>query len=106
MIGRKMTVRGFIGRSPVRAALVALLVLAALSGAGTECATSASKGASIVSGSQNVKVGDKVFQVSYVRVDLGDPKVRLRVVLGQDMVGGTEDLVSMAARAGAQAAIN
>jgi len=106
MTSRTMIGCGFIGRSAVCAALVALIVLAALSGAGTECATSALKGASIASGSQSVKVGDKAFQVNYVRVDLGDPKVRLRVVLGQDRVGGTEDLVSMAARAGAQAAIN
>ncbi|OPZ50863.1 MAG: hypothetical protein BWY92_00568 [Firmicutes bacterium ADurb.BinA052] len=106
MISRKMMGCGFIGRSAVRAALVALLVLAAFGGAGTECATPASDPGSIVSGSQSVKVGTKAFQVNYVRVDLGDPRVRLRVVLGQDRVGGTEDLLSMAARAGAQAAIN
>ena len=111
MMGSKMLGRKVIGYESVYghaacAVMAMLLVFFAFSGARTECATPASDAGSIVSGSKSVKVGAKAFQVNYVRVDLGDPRVRLRIVLGQDRVGGTEDLLSMAARAGAQAAIN
>ena len=98
--------------SAVRTALLVLLallvpcMLLAPGGAEAEVATPAPIAGSVVSGSQGVKAGGKTFQVNYVRVDLRDPKVRLRVVLGQDRVGGTEDLLSMAARVGGQAAIN
>jgi hypothetical protein len=106
MIGPKTTgYESMYGRAAC-AVMAILLVFFALGGAGTECATPGSDAGSIVSGSQSVKVGTKAFQVGYVRVDLSDPTIRLRVVLGQDRVGGTEDLLSMAARVGAQAAIN
>ena len=106
MLGRKVIgYESMYGRAAC-AVMAMLLVFFAFSGAGTECATPASDAGSIVSGSQSVKVGSKAFQVNYVRVDLSDPTIRLRVVLGQDRVGGTEDLLSMAARVVAQAAIN
>ncbi len=101
-----MTRYASMGRQKAYAVVAALLVFLMLGGAGAECAAPTADAASIVSGSQSVKVGAKAFQVSYVRVDLGDPRVSLRVVLGQDRVGGTEDLLSMAARVGAQAAVN
>ncbi len=90
----------------IAAALLMLLTLIVPFGWGAASATPAPAAGSVVSGSQGVKVGGKTFQVNYVRVGLRDPKVSLRIVLGQDRVGGAEELLAMAARAGAQAAIN
>lgn len=93
-------------RCAVCAILAAFTLLSALSGAVAECADPAANAARLLSGSEIVRLGTKTIRVNYVKVDLNDPRVNLRVVLGQDKVGATEDLLSMAKRVGAEAAIN
>lgn len=53
-----------------------------------------------------VKIGSKSLSANVIKVNLQDPKVRIKVGLAQDKIGGTEDLLSLAKRKGAVAAIN
>lgn len=53
-----------------------------------------------------VKLGSRTITANVVRVNLCDPRVRVSVGLGSDRVGATEDLLALARRKGAVAAIN
>ncbi|NLH88591.1 MAG: phosphodiester glycosidase family protein [Firmicutes bacterium] len=97
---------GFGPRCAVCTILAALVFLSALGGAGVKCADPAGNAVCLLSGSETVRLGTKTIRVNYVKVNLHDPRVSLRVVLGQDKVGATEDLLAMARRVGARVAIN
>jgi len=56
--------------------------------------------------STSVTANGAAFAVSGVKVNLGDPRVALRVGIARDLVGHTEALGALAKRAGAVAAIN
>ncbi len=60
----------------------------------------------VVSETAAVRVGGRTILANVVRVSLQDPRVSVRVGLGRDQVGGTEDLLKLANRKGAVAAIN
>ena len=53
-----------------------------------------------------IKLGSRTFKANVVRVNLRDPRVRVGVGLASDRVGATEDLLALARRKGAVAAIN
>lgn len=60
----------------------------------------------VVSETVEVRLKNRTVTCNVVRVALADPRVRVGVGLGQDRVGLTEDLLSLARRKGAVAAIN
>ncbi len=60
----------------------------------------------VVSEAIEVKLKNRTVTCNVVRVDFSDPRVWVGVGLGQDRVGATEDLLTLARRKGAVAAIN
>jgi hypothetical protein len=60
----------------------------------------------VVSEAIEVKLGSRTITCKVVRVNLRDPRVKVGVGLGRDRVGATEDLLALARRKGAVAAIN
>jgi hypothetical protein len=64
------------------------------------------RGEPAVSEVVEVKLGSRSVTCNVVRVNLCDPRVRVSVGLGSDKVGATEDLLALARRKGAIAAIN
>ncbi len=63
-------------------------------------------GEPVVSEMVEVKLGSRTVTCNVVRVNLRDSRVRLGVGLASDKVGATEDLLALARRKGAIAAIN
>jgi hypothetical protein len=63
-------------------------------------------GEPVVSEVVEVKPGSRTIKANVVRVNLSDPRVRVGVGLASDRVGATEDLLALARRKGAIAAIN
>lgn len=60
----------------------------------------------VVSSTSSIQVGNRRISASIVGGKLADPRVRVMMGLGEDRVGGTEDLLDLARRKGAVAAIN
>ena len=63
-------------------------------------------GKPVVSEVVEAKVGSRTIKANVVRVNLRDPRVWVGVGLASDKVGATEDLLALARRKGAIAAIN
>lgn len=59
----------------------------------------------VLSETITMKLGNRKVAVNLVRVKLADSRVEVRVGLGQDRVGGTEELLGLARRKGAIVAI-
>ena len=87
-------------------ALVAGLLVWVVGCPGMEAGAHAATGGPVEHSKVIVAVGSKSMAANVVRVSLADPRVRVQVGLAQDKVGATEELLSIAKRKGAVAAIN
>lgn len=87
-------------------ALVAGLLAGAVGCPGMNNRALAAAGGLVEHSKVNVMVGSKSVAANVVRVNLADPGVGIEVGLAGDRVGATEELLSIAKRKGAVAAIN
>ena len=103
---RSAGVRGLL--LPVIVGLLCVLsLIVGLNRSSSVCLVEAEgPGDPVVSETVEVRLKNRTVSCNVVRVALADPRVRVGVGLGQDRVGATEDLLTLARRKGAVAAIN